>query len=118
MSWSFKKLVKGASPTLLQATLANKVLDALNALSNITIAGGKNDEVKYTKDGVYIYYKSGADLNGTIRALDPANFQQINITVEKGVITRISRSASGISQKNISVCEGGSTKSYKFLIKS
>lgn len=118
MSWYFYNLVKGATPTFLQASFANKVLKALNALGNITINSGSSDSVEYSSDGVYITYASAGDLTTTLRLLDPANLNQVTINIEKGVIKKITTASSGLVWKTIQVCEGGSTSNYTFLTKS
>lgn len=118
MSWYFYKLVKGATPTFLQAKFANKIISALNALGNITINKGSADSVEYSSDGVYITYQSAGDLTTTLRLLDPANLNQVTINVEKGMIKKITTGSSGLAWKGLSVCEGGSTTNYTFLTKT
>jgi len=50
-------LVVGERPTLLEAETGNKVIKALTALGNITIAAGDTDSVEYSGDAVNIIYK-------------------------------------------------------------
>lgn len=47
-------LVAGESPTLLSASKANELVDALNALQNITIQYGENFEATYGSNGVVL----------------------------------------------------------------
>ena len=51
-----KKLVKGTTPTLLEAKKGNELIQALNALSNIRIERGTKDEVIYGDDEIVITY--------------------------------------------------------------
>ena len=62
------ELVKGERPTLLEAEKGNEVINALNALRNLTITAGQVDEVKYADDEVAIVYKGaiGEGFTGTI----------------------------------------------------
>ena len=117
MSWFFYKLRKGSTPTFLTASFANKIIHCINTLGNIKIKGGKQDQVYYSNSGVVIEYASGGNLNKTLRLLDPANLQQVNINIEKGVVKKVTTSASGLKWKNITVCEGGSPTTYTFLTK-
>lgn len=57
MTWFFEPLEVGERPTFLEAEFANEVLDALNALANITIERGERDEVLYSEEGLKIVYK-------------------------------------------------------------
>ena len=52
-----ERLVKGATPTLLEAVKGNELIDRVNALANITIKAGTKDEVVYGSDGLAITYK-------------------------------------------------------------
>ncbi len=117
MSWFFYKLRKGSTPTFLTASFANKIIHAINTLGNIQIKGGSKDQVLYSNSGVTIEYASAGNLNKTLRLLDPANLNQVNINIEKGVVKKITTSSSGLKWKTISVCEGGSPTNYTFLTK-
>ena len=57
MTWNFNKLVKGETPTFLQAGFANSVLDVINALANWTIEAGASDQILVSSDGVKVIYK-------------------------------------------------------------
>ena len=60
MTWpddDIEALEKGKRPTLLEAEKGNELIDALNALRNITISSGSVDEVKYADDEVSIVYR-------------------------------------------------------------
>jgi hypothetical protein len=57
MTWFFEPLEVGQRPTFLEAEFANRVLEALNALGNITLEKGERDEVLISEDGVKIVYK-------------------------------------------------------------
>lgn len=61
------RVTKGERPTLLEATKANEVIDAINALQNVTIEKADQDMVYVTSSGVKIYYEGGGDgsVNGT-----------------------------------------------------
>ena len=57
MKQPIERLVIGEAPTLLQATKGNELIDAINALGNITIKAGTKDEVIYGDDGLIVTYK-------------------------------------------------------------
>ncbi len=120
MSWYFSELQKGSTPTLLQAGFANKVLKALNALGNITIAPDSDDRVEYSDEGVYIYYKNTAqDLTTEISMVDPDDItKKVTITIENGMITAVTEGSSGYETKSVEICEGDSTATYDFVVKS
>ena len=61
MPWNIPKLKKGERPTLLETDLGNQVIDALNALANVTIEGGQDNQVHYSSTGIAIVYKFPPD---------------------------------------------------------
>jgi hypothetical protein len=119
VSWYFSELQKGSTPTLLQASFANKVLKALNALGNITIAPDSDDRVEYSDEGVYIYYKNTAqDLTTEISMIDPSDItKMVTITIENGMITAVTEGESGYTTKSVEVCEGDNIATHDFVIK-
>ena len=56
MTQKIRNVVVGQQPTLLHASLANKLIDRVNALGFITIEKGETDEVIYSEDGIKIIY--------------------------------------------------------------
>tara|TARA_R110000824_G_scaffold180061_5_gene360457 strand:+ start:374 stop:655 length:282 start_codon:yes stop_codon:yes gene_type:complete len=59
--WQISKLEKGQRPTLLETDLGNQVIDAINALGNLTIEGGQENAVQYSSNGIKILYKFPPD---------------------------------------------------------
>ena len=57
MSWMIPKVEKGERPTFLEADYANQIVDAVNALGNITIQRGEGDMVLYSETGLKFVYK-------------------------------------------------------------
>lgn len=51
---TIKEVVKGSTPTLLEASKANEVIKALNSLLNITIEYSTDFDVTYGSNGVSI----------------------------------------------------------------
>jgi hypothetical protein len=49
-----KNLIRGTSPTLLNTEKANELIDAVNALQNITIEEGSETRVDVNGNGVHI----------------------------------------------------------------
>ena len=60
------RVKKGERPTLLEATKANEVIDAINALQNMTIEKADQDAVYVTSSGVKIYYEGGDGGSGSV----------------------------------------------------
>jgi hypothetical protein len=46
---------QGEVPSLLDATLANKLIDSINALNKIEVKKGDKNEVLYSRQGVTIF---------------------------------------------------------------
>lgn len=123
MSWSIANVTKGQTPTLLSAGLANEVIDALNMLGNIQIESSDQEGVVYEDGyGIKIHYKgpeSTFQFDGSISMLAADPTKLIEITFEGGKITNIStEGSSGYEWKSFDVCEGDSSASYDFLVKS
>jgi hypothetical protein len=52
-------VIKGQSPTLLHAGKANELIQAINALQNISISRGDRDQVIYSSDSIEITLAGG-----------------------------------------------------------
>ena len=50
---------KGDSPSLLDASYANKIIDSLNALQRMEIQEGENNEVNYSNENVVLKVAGG-----------------------------------------------------------
>lgn len=114
-------LVKDERPTLLEAEKGNELIDALNALANITIQKGRDDEVTYAEDGVTITYGPGFDFifSGSVKVIDANDLTQLYvITFDKGSLVSVTTESSGWEEKSIVICEDGSEATYTFLVKS
>ena len=59
----FQHVGVGAQPTLLEASQANAVYDALNQFANITVTQSDATSIQYTSDGVVIKIKEDPDGN-------------------------------------------------------
>lgn len=66
------RLLRGSRPTLLDADKANELIDAINALQNVTIQEGEETRASVTANGI----------NLTIRRNKPQVFPNINIEAE------------------------------------
>ena len=114
------ELVKGERPTLLEAETGNEVITALNALRNLTIASGTNDEVVYSGDEVAITYKGGGGPGKTIKVIDAEDVtkQYEIVWNDSGFLESISVETSEWAEKEVTICEDGSAATYTFLVKS
>ena len=116
-----EELVKGERPTLIEAEKGNELIDALNILGKITIEKGTDDEVQYSADGVRLIYESAGsgDISGSFVLLNADDVtQKITVTIEDSVITDITTGVSDWEEKEITICEDGSSVDYTFLVKT
>ena len=116
-----KKLVKGETPTLLETSKGNELIDAINALANVDIQKGDEDRVDVHADRVEIFYKSkdSAVTQKKIRLIDANNLENaFDITIEDGVVTEINEVDSGIKTRSIQICSNGQVESVSFLVHS
>lgn len=98
------RVTKGERPTLLEETKANEVIDAINALQNVTIEKADQDKVYVTSSGVKIYYKGGSDSDSVGSGVD-ANMIAIgydgkiayDLVVRDGIVDSFQEYPDGIS---------------------
>ncbi len=63
-----KRLVKGQTPTLLEADKGNEIIDAINALSRLRFRRGSKDAIYYSDNEIILQLKEdtgGSDINAT-----------------------------------------------------
>ena len=115
-----ERLTKGSTPTLLEATKGNEVIDAINAIANIKIKKGDEDRVDKHKDGIDIFYK-GTEATGIekdIKLIDANNIEQAyQVTIKDGAIDRVSEIDSGFRFRRIAICSNGQTEFVDFLVR-
>jgi len=73
-------LIKGQAPTLLNAELANKLINKLNAITNISVTRSSYDAVVIGSDGITITLKDYDENENEIDAETVSMFVCINGT--------------------------------------
>ena len=73
-------LIKGQAPTLLNAELANKLINKLNAITNISVTRSSYDAVVIGSDGITITLKDYDENETEINAETVSMFVCINGT--------------------------------------
>ena len=115
------ELVKGQTPTLLEAETANEVIDALNVLGNMTIESGHMNDVRYSEDGVKITFDPNVPYGMTedvyvLKADDPSI--KLKLVFSEGTLLGVFEESSDWVEKTITICEDGSSVDYTFLVKA
>lgn len=124
MSWpddDIEELVKGERPTLLEAEKGNEVIDSLNVLRNMTIESGHRNDVQYSEDGVKIIYDPsvpyGMDEDVYVLKADDPSIK-LKLVFEDGTLLGVFEETSEWVEKEITICEDGTSVDYTFLVKS
>lgn len=98
------RVKKGERPTLLEASKANQLIDAINALQNVTIEKADQDIVFVSSSGVKIYYKGGGDsdfngsgVDGSMIAVGHDGKIGYEVGIEDGLVTSFSESPNGLT---------------------
>jgi hypothetical protein len=115
-----KRLVKGSTPTLLETSKGNEVINSINAIANMTIQKGDKDHIEKTSTGIDIFYKGGvADgTTTTIFVIDGGDISKgWNLTFEEGVLVEAERVDSNLKTRKIAICSNGSTEFVNFIVR-
>jgi len=115
-----KRLTKGSTPTLLETSKGNEVIDSINAIANLTIQKGDKDHIEKTSTGIDIFYKGGVT-DGTTTTIFMIDGEDIskgwNLTFDEGVLVEAERVDSNFKTRRIAICSNGSTEFVDFVIK-
>lgn len=114
------KLVKGSTPTLLDTSKGNEVIDSINAIANMTIQKGDKDHIEKTSTGIDIFYKGGVTdgTTTTIFVIDGSDISKgWNLTFDEGVLIEAERVDTIYKTRRIAICSNGSTEFVDFVIK-
>jgi hypothetical protein len=115
-----KRLVKGSTPTLLETSKGNEVIDSINAIANMTIQKGDKDHIEKTSTGIDIFYKGGVTdgTTTTIFVIDGGDISKgWNLTFDEGVLVEAERVDSSFKTRRIAICSNGSTEFVDFVIR-
>jgi|11BtaG_2_1085332.scaffolds.fasta_scaffold83459_2 hypothetical protein len=115
-----KRLTKGSTPTLLETSKGNEVIDSINAIANMTIQKGDKDHIEKTSTGIDIFYKGGVTdgTTTTIFVIDGGDISKgWNLTFDEGVLVEAERVNSNYKTRRIAICSNGSTEFIDFVIK-
>ena len=115
-----KRLAKGSTPTLLETSKGNEVIDSINSIANMTIQKGDKDHIEKTSSGIDIFYKGGiADgTTKTIFVIDGGDISKgWNLTFDEGVLVEAEEVETDFKTRRIAICSDGSTEFVDFVIK-
>ena len=115
-----KRLTKGSTPTLLETSKGNEVIDSINAIANMTIQKGDKDHIEKTSTGTDIFYKGGVTdgTTTTIFVIDGGDISKgWNLTFDEGVLVEAERVDSSFKTRRIAICSNGSTEFVDFVIR-
>ena len=115
-----KRLTKGSTPTLLETSKGNEVIDSINAIANMTIQKGDKDHIEKTSTGIDIFYKGGVTdgTTTTIFVIDGGDISKgWNLTFDEGVLVEAERVDSSFKTRRIAICSNGSTEFVDFVIR-
>jgi hypothetical protein len=115
-----KRLTKGSTPTLLETSKGNEVIDSINAIANMTIQKGDKDHIEKTSTGIDIFYRGGVTdgTTTTIFVIDGGDISKgWNLTFDEGVLVEAERVDSSFKTRRIAICSNGSTEFVDFVIR-
>tara|TARA_R110002020_G_scaffold191415_1_gene391241 strand:- start:238 stop:618 length:381 start_codon:yes stop_codon:yes gene_type:complete len=114
-----EELVKGETPTLLEAEKGNELIRILNKLGNLSI-DHKDGRVVWTDDGVVLSWKEYQLPAGTVvvKLIDGFDIQkQWEITYVDGDLFTIEHVDSDWEELDVEICVDGSAVERTFLVK-